>query len=1488
MVLEFLFHSTKRPSSLCSDHHYQQSTNNHSAMPPTGKRKRNATYSRGSAGQTSRSTRGRNTQKKKIPAPRQIDISNGIPPESEAYFGCAYCPNIGFASTDDLKMHIDLMKESNDRSERDDHSRKKHERAVSCLVCSPTTNFSQNMQLPRRRKFFAAFSALNGHASSKDHIVYLKAREEARANAGRCPTIVLADLDNSSMFSAPNPNPHAASDGDDDLESAMPFPDEEEVDEGEVEEEKKEEEEKSEPIVQDKLNVYSSDEEDDRYSPNTEDWQFSEPRALRHFHPDGVPKNLEITRTSPAPPSNQTNRLFGLGSTLRDTPTRDNSVDLHNDDASAGGDLGEEETPQPDDEQTDLGHQPNLEEVNNTNGQATSLPLAKFARTKQKWGKFEEIAVKLQNILDRSCAPASMFNDIMNWAVESSTSEGFDFAKDVTNDRRTFMKRLVARHKPVQPVTRTVNLETPQVSEGHHVEGTTGVIYWPFEESFRDFIADPNLFGQEANLVLNAANRFYPNEAVGSGPVEEIVHARWMKDTIECYKDLYDFDPELDFIHPIVLTQDKTSESTNTRFGLEPILFGSAILRRKVRNRPHSWRYLGLVPDIEYESRQHKKRMDKADKNNRGRNMRNYHKVISTIFESLVAYQKKTNVKRSQFKKEDAIPMTIGSETVVRRVFAPVAFLIGDGKNADVAACRMHHCGAFNNRRIENGVDKAFQLSSFFLGSDSPGGNDDSLANDGTTSSGRRSSRATSSNPFFVREDIDNLTDDEEDDESVAQGTAKERLSQLLHGRIGRGCTCRPDQAGTVHAGNNKTVSMARMDKLCRPLDPFVVRTAVDVVLGKVQPQQPFPSKVDAEDFLEAISHHPVQSAYDKLDFGANPSGLFGALPTDPMHAFSEGLLKYLTKIFFEKIIGPTGSAELDRVAIDHFQKNSPRQAGRSLYPRTSFSGGLTKTTMLAAHEYGGISLVLSLILHSEDFEKEKLVKSGKTGCSVSDYQEIFADLLSFLCWLSDGPFPSSDDDLAITRNGINKLLLKIVNRFPRNVKNGWRLQKLHDMSHLWWYIKMFGSPQNFDNAPTEHNHKETKNHGRRSLHFDDETYRKGTANRVTEKAALLKANSSLLEFHGEEVPQPEPHELCNMQIRSISLSRVPYCVVVYDADAAVEKVLAFPVCRKTSKVLLQPDEGVINPSVLEYLENSMQKSMEAGKGWNATLLFDECYHHLTADVSQRSQATAQTKRTYRATERYNGGGPWYDWVLSDWQLEDNVAEFTERHKPGAQQLPAIHRPTILHDTRQNGKLYRRSRGVVMENGDTRYGAYSCPSRVLGFVLRCSIDKTRCSSAEQVIQTFNPFIKALKATQDVRKLSSNLIYDEDIAPPGVKGDSATPEYTCVIPAKAILHTSLSEPAKKRGIGFEFEMECNKPPKDKPPRGQRSIAKVGWVPVFRLTSLSDIHQIIFCYEFGQKPRPYYRDEKKPRIVMVQPWKCGLSHNFKQKYLKGWCS
>ena len=72
------------------------------------------------------------------------------------------------------------------------------------------------------------------------------------------------------------------------------------------------------------------------------------------------------------------------------------------------------------------------------------------------------------------------------------------------------------------------------------------------------------------------------------------------------------------------------------------------------------------------------------------------------------------------------------------------------------------------------------------------------------------------------------------------------------------------------------------------------------------------------------LGAHVVDNAFFRIDFGNNPRGIFGATPTDPMHAFEEGLAPMLLEVILDPL-PDSSKKELDSLVESLFSKSNNR-----------------------------------------------------------------------------------------------------------------------------------------------------------------------------------------------------------------------------------------------------------------------------------------------------------------------------------------------------------------------------------------------------------------------------------------------------------------------------------------------------------------------------------------------------------------------------------
>jgi hypothetical protein len=118
---------------------------------------------------------------------------------------------------------------------------------------------------------------------------------------------------------------------------------------------------------------------------------------------------------------------------------------------------------------------------------------------------------------------------------------------------------------------------------------------------------------------------------------------------------------------------------------------------------------------------------------------------------------------------------------------------------------------------------------------------------------------------------------------------------------------------------------------------------------------------------LRDVSTYRCWSKMVELDFGSNPNGQFLACTVDPMHLFEGGWIAMVCKAF-AKSLSKNNSGKLNRWAFRYVKCN--RTSVRKRFPRVDFSGGITKITNIASHEWPGILLVYLLAASSVSANK--------------------------------------------------------------------------------------------------------------------------------------------------------------------------------------------------------------------------------------------------------------------------------------------------------------------------------------------------------------------------------------------------------------------------------------------------------------------------------------------------------------------------------------
>ena len=128
-----------------------------------------------------------------------------------------------------------------------------------------------------------------------------------------------------------------------------------------------------------------------------------------------------------------------------------------------------------------------------------------------------------------------------------------------------------------------------------------------------------------------------------------------------------------DFLLPIIVYIDKTGTDQFQRYSHEPIMVTTAILNKNARrDTENNWFCLGQIP-------QTKTLIKTCDSKPKKPKQQIQHDCIRAILGSFRAAQKQNPV----------LPLRLGNKIKYVRLHLPIAFVMGDGLNADQLSTRL-------------------------------------------------------------------------------------------------------------------------------------------------------------------------------------------------------------------------------------------------------------------------------------------------------------------------------------------------------------------------------------------------------------------------------------------------------------------------------------------------------------------------------------------------------------------------------------------------------------------------------------------------------------------------------------------------------------------------------------------------------------------------------------------------------------------------------
>lgn len=394
------------------------------------------------------------------------------------------------------------------------------------------------------------------------------------------------------------------------------------------------------------------------------------------------------------------------------------------------------------------------------------------------------------------------------------------------------------------------------------------------------------------------------------------------------------------------------------------------------------------------------------------------------------------------------------------------------------------------------------------------------------------------------------------------------RVKSYKHGLISRHCACPyAELASQNHDCNWKNCSVIEryVEAAMPPVDAVLERLRP----GHLEQNQALPenkediSPESAAIWLRQHSQYVCRNAFRSIDFCCGPeNGIIMSTPTDMMHAFLLGIVKYSVTVFLSQY-SHNQRGRIDALVNRCLSKHKSRL--KAHYPKVNFQNGITNLKLLTAKEWFGVAFTLLIVSRLEEGQailgKRLAAETGLANddadeinphlqydtseddgltdeedgfgnlsdthggrdapklaspCTLAQFVKLLETLLTFYQWakcyvivLPELPATLSQDpprQIERLKDGIDRVLRLVRKTLPRSDGNGWRLQKFHDIRHLHKFVLLYGCLSNFDAGPGERHLKEgVKKQAKTALKSGGTTFLKSVSERIDETTLMRR-----------------------------------------------------------------------------------------------------------------------------------------------------------------------------------------------------------------------------------------------------------------------------------------------------------------------------------------------------------------------------------------------
>ena len=266
---------------------------------------------------------------------------------------------------------------------------------------------------------------------------------------------------------------------------------------------------------------------------------------------------------------------------------------------------------------------------------------------------------------------------------------------------------------------------------------------------------------------------------------------------------------------------------------------------------------------------------------------------------------------------------------------------------------------------------------------------------------------------------------------------------------------------------------------------------------------------------LAAVSQHKCANAFTDIVISDADYKIYGALPTDTMHALQQRTMSYAMQFIFDCMTAKQ-KYHLDELAQTFHKVH--RQTSRKLFPQTDFSNGVCNlSNMTAAERCGQVFLLVCLCQFDDGW---KIFDQSLVNIKLGDVLEALEAMCCFDAWTRLDKFWSISEQEHFAKkakDSLAEMLTMIRDRLPREKGNGWKLPTFHNLMHIVSDMYKYGKPKEANTEVGEKNHKVfAKSIGRR-CRKQHKTFANQVAGRLAD-AFIIDKVSSVMEGMNESV----------------------------------------------------------------------------------------------------------------------------------------------------------------------------------------------------------------------------------------------------------------------------------------------------------------------------------------------------------------------------------